>query len=222
MMIYFYIVFSFDGFIVIEEYLLDWLLKQDIDEDGLMVYLGFEKNIGVFVMGVLMYEWVMCYEEGVWGYVQLIWVFIYRELVLFVDVDVWLIRDDVWLVYVEMVVVVGECDIWVVGGGDLVGQFVDVGLFDEVWVQYVLVMFGVGVLFLFCCFDFEFLDVVCNCSFLCGWYCVVWDGIFGGDFQIGIMVVFIKGYGMGNDFIIIVDFDGWFELILEQVVVLCD
>ena len=33
-------------------------------------------------------------------------------------------------------------DVWVVGGGELAGQFADAGLLDEVWVQYAPVTLG--------------------------------------------------------------------------------
>ncbi len=35
-------------------------------------------------------------------------------------------------------------DVWLVGGGDLVGQFHDAGLLDEVWIQYAPVTLGAG------------------------------------------------------------------------------
>ena len=35
-------------------------------------------------------------------------------------------------------------DLWIVGGGDLVGQFHDAGLLDEVWLQYAPVTIGSG------------------------------------------------------------------------------
>ena len=41
-----------------------------------------------------------------------------------------------------MVDAAGDKDVWLVGGGDLVGQFHDAGLLDEVWVQYAPVTLG--------------------------------------------------------------------------------
>lgn len=38
----------------------------------------------------------------------------------------------------------GDKDVWVLGGGDLAGQFADAGLLDTVWVHQVPVTLGVG------------------------------------------------------------------------------
>ena len=43
-----------------------------------------------------------------------------------------------------MVTAAGDGTVWLVGGGDLVGQFADAGLLDEVWVQYAPVTLGSG------------------------------------------------------------------------------
>ena len=47
-------------------------------------------------------------------------------------VDVHFVRGDVAPVYDELVAAADGKDLWVVGGGDLVGQFDDAGLLDEV------------------------------------------------------------------------------------------
>lgn len=61
---HFYTASSLDGFIATEEHSLDWLLTQDIDQDGPMAYTGFERSIGALAMGSSTYEWVMRHEEG--------------------------------------------------------------------------------------------------------------------------------------------------------------
>ena len=67
----------------------------------------------------------------------------------------------------------GGGDIWVVGGGDLAGQFADAGLLDEVWVQYAPVTLGAGAPLLPRRLDLELIEVARNRSFLCGRYRVV-------------------------------------------------
>lgn len=178
---HFYTASSLDGFIATEEHSLDWLLSQDIDEHGPMAYPGFEKNIGALAMGASTYEWVMRHEEGNWGYRQPTWVFTHRELALPADADVRLTRQDVRTVHAEMVAAAGEQDLWVVGGGDLAGQFADAGLLDEVWVQYAPVTLGSGAPLLPRRLDLELLDVARNRNFLCGRYRVVRDGTPDGD-----------------------------------------
>jgi len=173
---HFYTASSLDGFIATAEHSLDWLLSQDIDQEGPMAYAGFEKNIGALAMGASTYEWVMRNEDGRWGYTQPTWVFTHRELEVPDGADVRLTQDDVRAVHAEMVAAAGEKDLWVVGGGDLAGQFADAGLLDEVWVQYAPVTLGSGAPLLPRRLDLELVDVARNRSFLCGRYRVVRDG----------------------------------------------
>ena len=46
--------------------------------------------------------------------------------------------------HAEMVAAAGERNIWIVGGGDLAGQFADAGLLDEVIVYIAPVTLGAG------------------------------------------------------------------------------
>jgi dihydrofolate reductase len=69
-----------------------------------------------------------------------------------------------------MVAAAGDKDVWLVGGGELVGQFADHGLLDEVWVQYAPVTLGAGAPLLPRRLDLVLADVVRNHNFLCGRY----------------------------------------------------
>ena len=51
---------------------------------------------------------------------------------------------DVGRVHARMLAAAGERDLWVVGGGDLAGQFADRGLLDEVVVSIAPVTLGAG------------------------------------------------------------------------------
>lgn len=170
---HFFTASSLDGFIATAEHSLDWLLKQDIDPEGPMAYQGFEKEIGALAMGASTYEWVMRHEEGQWAYVQPTWVFTHRELEVPDGADIRLTQDDIPSVHAEMLTAAGGKDLWIVGGGDLAGQFADDGLLDEVWVQYAPVTLGSGAPLLPRELDLELLEVARNRSFLCGRYRVL-------------------------------------------------
>ena len=170
---HFYTASSLDGFIATEEHSLDWLLKQDIDQDGPMAYPAFEQTIGALAMGASTFEWVMRHEDGRWGYTQPTWVFTHRDLTVPEGADIRLTSGDVAEVHAEMVGAAGDKDLWVVGGGDLAGQFADAGLLDEVWVQYAPVTLGSGAPLLPRQLDLELLDVARNRNFLCGRYRVL-------------------------------------------------
>jgi len=168
---YYYTASSLDGFIATPEHSLEWLLKQDIDHEGPMAYGAFEKGIGALAMGASTYEWLLRNQgEDPWPYAQPTWVFTHRELPTPEGADVRFVHDDVRSVHGEMVAVAGEKGVWIVGGGELVGQFVDAELIDEVWVQYAPVTLGAGAPLLPRVLDLELLDVARNRSFLCGRY----------------------------------------------------
>lgn len=183
MVTHYYTASSLDGFIATPEHSLDWLLTQDIDMEGPMAYPAFERRIGALAMGASTFEWVMRHENGRWGYRQPTWVFTHRDLPLPEGADVRLTQADIRGVHAEMVSAAGERDVWVVGGGDLAGQFADVGLLDEVWVQYAPVTLGGGAPLLPRPLDLELVDVARNRSFLCGRYRVrrPADGVRGSD-----------------------------------------
>ncbi|MGF6821352.1 dihydrofolate reductase [Microbacterium sp. ZKA21] len=164
---------SLDGFIATPEHSLDWLLKQDFDEQGPMAYPSFITTIGALVMGASTYQWVMDHEKGVWGYEQPTWVFTHRELSLPDTGDVRLTQSDVREVHAAMVEAAGGKDLWIVGGGDLAGQFADAGLLDEVWLQYAPVTLGAGSPVLPRALDLELVETARNRNFLCGRYRVL-------------------------------------------------
>lgn len=170
---HYYTASSLDGFIATIDHSLDWLLKQDIDLEGAMAYPEFTRGIGALAMGASTYEWVMRHEAGAWGYEQPTWVFTHRELAVPDGADVRLAQDDVRVVHEAMTAVAGGKDLWIIGGGDLAGQFADAGLLDEVWIQYTPVTLGAGAPLLPRPLDLELLDVARNRSFMCGRYRVI-------------------------------------------------
>ena len=70
------------------------------------------------------------------------WVFTHRDLPTLPGVQ--LTSGDVRPVHGELVAAAGGKNVWIVGGGELVGQFADVGLLDEVIVFIAPVTLGAG------------------------------------------------------------------------------
>lgn len=58
--------------------------------------------------------------------------------------DIRIVRGDVRPVHAKMRAAAGAKNIWIVGGGDLAGQFYDAGLLDEIIVQVGSVTLGRG------------------------------------------------------------------------------
>jgi dihydrofolate reductase len=145
----YYTAASLDGFLADERNSLDWLMQFG-DEPG-ADYPDFIKDVGAIAMGSTTYEWVLANHirpgtdgEQPWPYAQPTWVFSSRELPRLPGADLRFVRGDVRPVYAEMVAVAGGRNVWVVGGGDLAGQFHDHGLLDEIIVTFAAVTLGAG------------------------------------------------------------------------------
>jgi dihydrofolate reductase len=147
----YYTATSLDGFIADENHSLDWLFTQQQDRSGPLNYADFVADVGAIAMGATTYEWILDHElagndpgEQKWPYEVPSWVFTHRELRVMPDADVRFAQGDVRPVHEEMTRAAGESNRWIVGGGDLAGQFADAGLLDEVIVYVASVTLGTG------------------------------------------------------------------------------
>jgi dihydrofolate reductase len=140
---------SLDGFIATEDDSLDWLFPLgDLNSSS---YPEFIARVGALAMGSATYEWMLRHAETVasqsgaaWPYTQPAWVFTTRQLPPVPGADVRFVRGDVRAVHDEMRAAAGSMNIWIVGGGDLAGQFYDAHLLDEIIVQVGSVTLGRG------------------------------------------------------------------------------
>lgn len=145
----YYTASSLDGFIATEDHSLEWLLQLgDIEDTG---YADFIREVGAVAMGSSTYEWVLRHavkpgtdEEGEWPYTQPAWVFSSRELPRVPGADIRFVSGDVRPVHAEMESQKVAENIWLIGGGDLVGQFYDAGLLDELIITIGSVTLGAG------------------------------------------------------------------------------
>jgi dihydrofolate reductase len=110
-------------------------------------YRDFIADVGAIAMGSTTYEWILDYEsagESKWPYDVPCWVFTHRQLPVVPDPQIEFTSGDVAPVHGEMLRVAGDRNVWIVGGGDLAGQFADEGLLDEVLVTIAPVTLGAG------------------------------------------------------------------------------
>lgn len=164
---------SVDGFIATPDHSLDWLVSRDIARDGPMAYDAFFKDVGAMAMGATTYQWVLDHSDS-WEYDIPSWVFTHRDFPE-PEGDIRFTQADVASVHREMAEVAGDRNIWIVGGGDLVGQFHDAGLLDEVWVQFAPVTLGGGAPVLPRHVELSLDEVARNRDFACVRYSVVKD-----------------------------------------------
>lgn len=139
----YYTAASLDGFLADPDHALDWLLQFPMTDD----YPAFLQGVGAVAMGATTYEWVradLARTGAAWPYEVPVWVFTSRDRSAPEGADVRFVRGDVRPVHAAMVEAAAGRDIWLVGGGDLVGQFHDHGLLDEVVLTVAPVTLGAG------------------------------------------------------------------------------
>lgn len=143
----YYTASSLDGFIATEDHSLDWLFQ--LGEVADSSYTDFINEVGAIAMGSSTYEWMLRHvvkpDGGApWPYSQPTWVFSSRSLTMLAGANLNCVRGDVRPVHAQMVHAAAGKNIWLVGGGDLVGQFHDAQLLDEIIVQIGAVTLGTG------------------------------------------------------------------------------
>ena len=125
-------------------------------------YPEFIADVGALAMGSSTYEWLVRNEEKVaaeagspWPYTQPAWIFSSRSLPVIDGADIRFVNGDVRAGCARRCRGVaggagsgweaaGGKNIWIVGGGDLAGQFYDAGLLDELIIQIGSATLGKG------------------------------------------------------------------------------
>jgi dihydrofolate reductase len=130
-------------------------------------------------MGATTYEWILEHEfegnepeEWKWPYDVASWVFTHRELRAVPSAHIEFTNGDVAPVHRRMVEAAGERNVWIVGGGDLAGQFADAGLLDEVIVYVAPVTLGDGAPLLPRRLELRLVETARNADFVCARYTV--------------------------------------------------
>lgn len=145
----YYTAVSLDGFIADEHHSLEWLFQFGGDEEsGFPEFIG---DVGALAMGSTTYEWVLRNHVFAdperpqpWPYELPAWVFTSRSLRTVPGADIRFANGPVAPVHAEMREAAGGKNVWIVGGGDLAGQFYDVGLLDEMIVTIAPVVLRSG------------------------------------------------------------------------------
>jgi dihydrofolate reductase len=145
----YYTASSLDGFIATVGDSLEWLFPLgDINDTS---YPSFIQHVGALAMGASTYAWMLRHVVGAdadhpqpWPYSQPTWVFTSRQLPSVPGADIRFAKGNVRPVHAEMAMAAGGKNVWIVGGGELAGQFHDAGLLDELFVQVGSVTLGAG------------------------------------------------------------------------------
>ncbi|NLU82454.1 dihydrofolate reductase family protein [Rhodococcus sp. HNM0569] len=132
---------TLNGFLADERDSLDWLFAVPGGDgpDPAEVLA----QMSVLVSGSTTYEWVLAHEHFVdeparWHAAygaRPMFVFTTRELPVPDGADVRFVRGTAYRALTAIRDAAGDGDIWIVGGGDLAGQFLDIGALDEIEVM---------------------------------------------------------------------------------------
>ena len=131
---------TLDGFLADPDNSLDWLFKIEQGEDSTQRWEAFMGGVGALVMGATTYEWCLAHDDFLnapekWHEYYAdrpCWVFTHRDLPAIPGVDLRFVQGDVAAVHPDMVAAAEGRNVWLVGGGELVGLFHDAGLLDQV------------------------------------------------------------------------------------------
>jgi dihydrofolate reductase len=143
---------SIDGYIADPDNSLDWLYEAHDPDHGEGRWDEFIGAVGAMAMGATTYEWVLDHEHLLeepkkWHefYDDIpCWVFTHRELTPIPGAALFFVQGDVGPVHEAMSGAAGDKNIWLVGGGELVGQFADQRLLDEILINIAPVTLGGG------------------------------------------------------------------------------
>ena len=148
----YYTATTLDGYIADTDNSLDWLFQVDRGTGESSQYDRFFAGVGAMAMGATTYRWLLDHVHLLdepakwqsWYGSTPSWVFTHRSLPAVPGADIRFVQGDVAPVHAAMRGASGDRNIWLVGGGDLVGQFADQGLLDEIIVSVAPVTLGGG------------------------------------------------------------------------------
>jgi dihydrofolate reductase len=144
----YYTATSLDGYLADPDNSLTWLFEVDGADEAQAGIAGFLAQVGAMCMGATTYEWMVANEppeswREYYGDLPC-WVFTHRDLPALPGANLRFVSGTIEAVHREMTEAAGDRNIWIVGGGDLAGQFADAGLLDEIMVSVAPVTLGAG------------------------------------------------------------------------------
>jgi dihydrofolate reductase len=149
----YYVAMSIDGYIADSADSQDWLAQAGSTQSSRERFGAFFDGVGAMAMGASTYEWALEHEHllrapDTWRRYYgdtPCWIFTNRDLPAVPGADVRFVRGDVVPVHEQMVRAADGGNVWIVGGGELAGQFADHGLLDEVLLKVAPAVVGAGV-----------------------------------------------------------------------------
>lgn len=141
---------SINGYIADAQHSLAWLFQCKQPKELESLFLRFIAEIGALAMGANTYTWILEQEDLLthperWPYQIPAWIFTHRNLPPVPGANLYWAQGDIRAVYTDMVQAAEGKNLWIVGGGELAGQFYDQELLDEIVLSIAPVMLAAGV-----------------------------------------------------------------------------
>jgi dihydrofolate reductase len=144
---------TLDGHLADENDSLEWLFTVEGGDEALKEIEEFNAGVAVMVEGSTTYEWVIEHEQ-LMDFPEK-WQNFYGDRKTFVftsrsdlprvpGADVEFVSGEVPAHEAAIREAAGEKDVWLVGGGELVGEFAEAGMLDEIWLSVAPVTLGSG------------------------------------------------------------------------------
>lgn len=143
---------TIDGYIADEHDGLDWLFAVPGADDAESAFAGFLDGIGAIVMGSTTYRWLLEHEQllehperwsATYGDRPTV-VLSTGDLPVVPGAPISVRSGDVASLWPSLSQAAAGRDVWIVGGGDLAGQFADAGLLDEIRLSVAPASLGSG------------------------------------------------------------------------------
>src|SRR5262245_14740442 len=144
---------SIDGYIADPGHSLDWLFQAGTStakEDHFSAFFG---QVGAMAMGAATYLWALEHDQllqnpGTWQEYYgptPCWIFSHRDLQAVPGANLRFVHGQIAPAHEQMARAAQGKNIWIVGGGNLAGQFADCGLLDEILLAVAPAILGGGV-----------------------------------------------------------------------------
>lgn len=147
----YYTATSLDGFLATTDHSLTWLFEVEHGPEVEESFGSFMPGVGAQVMGSSTYEWLLRHESfesepETWNQSmgRPTFVLTTRSLPPVPGADITFTQAPVAEIHAAAVAAAGDGDVWLMGGGDVVGQFADAGLLDRIVVSIAPVTLGAG------------------------------------------------------------------------------
>jgi dihydrofolate reductase len=144
---------TLDGYLADPNHSLDWLFVVEGGDESLSQLDEFVAGVAVLVMGSSTYRWLLDHESLLehpekwpeWYGDRPTYIFTSRtDLTTIPGADIRIVGGDVAQHLSDIRTTADGRDVWLVGGGDLVGQFADAGALDEMRISIAPVTLGEG------------------------------------------------------------------------------